>query len=120
MNARKADAVRAQEVLEVIQEVRDRVSAFNITEDLFLNTDSIEMRMMADSLLMCALRITEEAGKLSDDAKRKHPEIDWRGITGMRNFLAHDYSKVNRAMVWTAVTEEFVELEKACRVIAAE
>lgn len=47
---------------------------------------------------MCALRVTEEAGKLSERSQRLHPEIEWRGIIGMRNYLAHDYGNVDRSV----------------------
>lgn len=69
---------------------------------------------------MCALRVTEEAGKLSERSQRLHPEIEWRGIVGMRNYLAHDYGNVDRSVVWDAVTMEFPTLERACRQIVSE
>ena len=91
-----------------------------MTEESLLQTDTIEMRSIADALLMCVLRVTEEAGKLSEHAKGLHPEIDWAGIAGMRNFLAHDYGNVDRRMVWAAISDEFDSLEQACRQIIAE
>ena len=118
MNARKADALRAAEVAETIQEARNRIDVFNLTEESFLKSDTIEMRSVADALLMCVLRVTEEAGKLSDRAKDLHPEIDWAGIAGMRNYLAHDYGNVDRRMVWIAIRDEFDTLEQACQQIA--
>ena len=69
---------------------------------------------------MCALRVTEEAGKLSEKAQRLHPEIEWRGIVGMRNYLAHDYGNVDRAVVWDAVTSEFPALARVCDQIIDE
>ncbi len=120
MNARKSDALRAQEVLDAIQETFDRIDAFGISRERFLSDDDIETRILADALLMCVLRVTEEAGKLSDSAKNLHPEIDWRGVSGMRNYLAHDYGNVDKRMVWTAVNEEFDSLARACRAIVEE
>lgn len=120
MFARKSDALRAQEILEAIDETTERIKAFGVTEDEFLHADDIKARTLADSLLMCALRVTEEAGKLSEKAQRLHPEIEWRGIIGMRNYLAHDYGNVDRAVVWDAVTSEFPILAAACRQIIEE
>ena len=110
MIARKSDGLRAQEVLEAISETNERIKAFDITEDQFLHADDVRTRALADSLLMCALRVTEEAGKLSERSQRLHPEIEWRGIIGMRNYLAHDYGNVDRSVVWDAVTMEFLSL----------
>ena len=120
MFARKSDALRAQEILEAIDETTERIKAFGVTEDEFLHADDIKARTLADSLLMCALRVTEEAGKLSEKAQRLHPEIEWCGIIGMRNYLAHDYGNVDRAVVWDAVTSEFPALAAACRQIIEE
>ena len=60
MFARKSDALRAQEILEAIDETTERIKAFGVTEDEFLHADDIKARTLADSLLMCALRVTEE------------------------------------------------------------
>ncbi len=120
MNARKSDALRAREVLDAIKETFDRIQAFGISRERFLSEDDIETRTLADALLMCVLRVTEEAGKLSDASKRMHPEIDWRGVSGMRNYLAHDYGNVDRRMVWDAVNEEFGFLAEVCRQIVEE
>lgn len=116
MIARKSDSLRAQEVLEAISETNERIKAF----DKFLHANDVRTRALADSLLMCALRVTEEAGKLSERSQRLHPEIEWRGIIGMRNYLAHDYGNVDRSVVWDAVTMEFPALERACRQIVSE
>lgn len=106
------------EVIDAICEARDRVKAFGLTKEEFLSAEGITMRSIADSLLMCVLRVTEEAGKLSDEAKAAHPEIDWRGVSCMRNFLAHDYGNVDRRAVWAAIEEDFTLLESACKKIA--
>ena len=103
MIARKSDGLRAQEVLEAISETNERIKAFDITEDQFLHANDVRTRALADSLLMCALRVTEEAGKLSERSQRLHPEIEWRGIIGMRNYLAHDYGNVDRSVVWSSL-----------------
>ena len=120
MTARKSDSLRAQEVLEAIFETNERIKVFDITEDQFLHANDVRTRALADSLLMCALRVTEEAGKLSERSQRLHPEIEWCGIIGMRNYLAHDYGNVDRSVVWDAVTMEFPALERACRQIVSE
>ena len=120
MFARKSDVQRAQEILEAIDETNERIRAFGVTENDFLHGDDIKARTLTDSLLMCALRVTEEAGKLSERAQRLHPEIEWRGIVGMRNYLAHDYGNVDRAVVWDAVTSEFPALSRVCHQIIDE
>ena len=120
MNARKSDRLRACEVLEAIDEGFERIRIFEMTEETFLKAQDVRTRALADSLLMSILRVTEEAGKLSEGAKMRHPEIDWRGVSGMRNYLVHDCGNVDRRIVWEAVNGEFDGLRKVCESIIDE
>lgn len=45
MIARKSDSLRAQEVLEAIFEMNERIKAFDITEDQFLHANDVRTRM---------------------------------------------------------------------------
>lgn len=114
MRGQQPDARHAQEVLEAISEARERIAHFHVSEAAFLSDDDIEMRSVADALLMCVLRVTEAAGKLSPEVQDGHPEISWRGIRGMRNILAHDYGHVDREIVWAAIKKDFDALERVC------
>lgn len=115
MSAKNNDDRRVQELYAVIQEAKLRVSHFQMTRESFLSDDGPAGRAFADALLMCVFRATEEAGSISDDVRRQWPDIDWRGISGMRNILAHDYGKVDRALVWSSVEDEFPVLEEFCK-----
>ncbi|MDO3377818.1 HepT-like ribonuclease domain-containing protein [Geoalkalibacter halelectricus] len=59
-------------------------------------TDTDKKRFLKDTLVQDAtLRVlqvmAESSQRLSAEAKESHPEIDWRGISGFRNILVHDY-----------------------------
>jgi uncharacterized protein with HEPN domain len=47
--------------------------------------------------------LADAAGKLSQEARAAHPEIEWDAITGFRNRIAHGYIDVNLDLVWDAV-----------------
>ena len=68
---------------------------YGVTEESFTSDENVEIRSIADSLLMCMLRVTEEAGKLSDGVQVRYPQVSWAGIRGMMNILAHDYGHVD-------------------------
>lgn len=114
MSAKANDDRRVQELYSIIQETQARIDHFGLTKDSFLSDDSLTGRSYADILLMCVFRATEEAGRMSDEVRIAYPNISWRGILGMRNILAHDYGKVDRAIIWTSVVEEFPLLEAFC------
>ena len=57
------------------------------------------------------LEIIGEAVKnISSTFKRKHPEVDWKNIAGLRDRLIHDYFGVNWDIVWDVVKTKVPEL----------
>lgn len=57
--------------------------------------------------------IGEAAGKVSPDVRARHPEIQWREITGMRHRLIHSYAEVRLDVVWTVAHTSLPPLLKA-------
>ena len=49
------------------------------------------------------LRIGEAANRIPQEIRDAHPEIDWQGIRGARNLIAHEYDRVDEDAVWTIV-----------------
>ncbi|MBS7611897.1 DUF86 domain-containing protein [Candidatus Bathyarchaeota archaeon] len=59
------------------------------------------------------LEIIGEATKnLSRELKKKHPEVPWRDIAGMRDKLIHEYFGVNLELVWGTVKNKLPELKE--------
>lgn len=54
--------------------------------------------------------VGEAVGRLSDDFRAAHPEIPWRKITGMRNWLMHQYDSVDWERVWASVGDDLPEV----------
>ena len=55
-------------------------------------------------------RIVEDACHLSDALMDLHPSFSWREMRGFRNFVAHGYGEINRAMAWDVITCNLPEL----------
>lgn len=70
-----------------------------------------------DAVLRNLETMGEATLRLSPEFKAAHPEIDWSGIAGFRNILAHDYLSVVLDRVWEVVEEHLPILE---RVISEE
>ena len=50
--------------------------------------------------------IGEAASKLSKDYTNKYPDIPWKQIIGMRNWLIHAYFDIDYDHIWNTVKED--------------
>lgn len=57
--------------------------------------------------------MTEAAIRLGVDAEVLCPELNWKGIRGMGNFLRHEYHRIDNKIVWNTVKEELPLLRAA-------
>ncbi len=64
--------------------------------------------------------IGEAAKNLSNDLRSKHPEVDWRGMNGFRNFLVHVYFGVDLNVLWNIIRNDIPVLELQLRKIMPE
>ena len=56
--------------------------------------------------VVCAIEIIGEAARrVPIEIRKKYSHIPWRGMTGMRDKLVHDYHHVNLQLVWQTATE---------------
>ena len=68
-----------------------------------------------DAILHCVTMIGEIAGRLSDDVALEFPQFDWRAMKNMRNFIVHEYDRIDVERVWRAVQEEVPTLVDALK-----
>jgi uncharacterized protein with HEPN domain len=80
---------------------RAMLHASRTTHDDFLASE--ENR---DAILHCVTMVGEIAGRLSDDVATELPQFDWRAMKNMRNFIVHEYDRVDVERVWRVVQED--------------
>jgi len=64
--------------------------------------------------------IGEAAKNISATIKKRHSEIPWPQICGMRDKLIHEYFGVNYKKVWQTATENLETLKKQIEIILKE
>ena len=102
----------------------DEVFIDHILEEIkFLKKNSMNLELedlMDDEVLKRAiprsLEIIGEAAKnLSDNLKNKHPDIEWRKITGLRDKLIHAYFGIDWDIVWDVLKNRLSGMEESLR-----
>lgn len=57
--------------------------------------------------------IIGEASKfIPDEMRKKHAQIDWTGIVGLRNRIAHEYFAIDPEIMWNILKEELPPLKR--------
>ena len=57
--------------------------------------------------------IGEAANKLSPESREHYSSVPWQALRRFRNFVVHEYHKVDHHLVWNAMTVDVPELVRA-------
>ena len=84
-----------------------RIDEYVESKELFYDS-----RLVQDAVVRNLQVMAESSQRLSDEIKRKYPDIPWNDISGFRNILMHDYLGIDLDMIWSVVEQELPGLEK--------
>ncbi len=100
------------------------------SEKIFLYSDiakeAISFFELHDGLefnacLMQLIQIGEQTGKISHELKGKHTECDWNQMKGFRNRAVHDYTGLDRFIIFDIIKSQMPLLnEQVCKIIKEE
>ena len=102
---RKDDTYYAEKMLKDIDFILEHVKNISCDE---LAADEV----LLDSMQFRLIQIAESANKLSQEYKLRCLDVDWIGISGLRNWLVHDYGNVNYSIVFDTLTKDIAILRK--------
>ena len=102
MNTRDAKVIG--KVLEHIDDVKSFIGDMSYEEFL-------ASTLVKNATAFSVAQIGELTTVLSDDAKARLVDIDWRGVKGFRNWIIHNYEKVDVLMFWDVVQHSLPEME---------
>ena len=100
------DEIYKQDILNAISKIEKY--ADGVEYEAFLKEE-----MMQDAISRQLGIIGEAAKGLSNDFKLAYPQIPWKDITGTRDILIHDYTKVKQEIVWTTIIDSLPKLKSA-------
>ena len=76
------------------------------TFDVLPLTDGRTYRAIKNALA----EIGEAVKNLPKENTDRHPNIDWRGLSGLRDIVAHQYFRIDMDQVWLVITDELPDL----------
>ncbi len=103
------DKTVIEHILRYCEQVQTAHQDFECSKKRFFQSTTYQ-----NAVCMCILQIGELIGRLSEDFRTDHGEIPWHKIRGMRNFVAHEYGKLDLEIVWFAATKSIPELKQFC------
>ena len=74
--------------------------------------DFLNDRVVQDLVVRRLAVIGEAARNIPDDFRKKHKQIPWRSITGMRDVVVHDYFSLDFGRIWDTVENDLPKVKK--------
>ena len=112
---------RLTSVLEALERIPRRFAEIE-TPSGFTDTEAGVDRM--DAICMILIAVGEEFKaidrKTESSLLSRYPEVNWRGIMGVRDFLAHGYFQVNVNQLFGICRDDIPELIQTVRKMIEE
>jgi len=97
-------------ILESVKQIEKYTE--NMSDD-----DFVESTQIQDSVIRRLEIIGEAIGNFPEEIKKEYPRIQWEEISGMRNFLIHEYFGVDLYLVWETVKGDIPKLKEQMKKI---
>jgi len=94
-----------EDILESIELVQTYVKGMSFED--FKND-----RKTIDAVVRNFEIIGEASKFIPEEIKKKYQNIDWKGIIGLRNRIAHEYFDISLIIVWHIITEELPAIKE--------
>ena len=94
-------------ILKVISEINIGYEMLGTaTLEEFLDDEKLKR-----AVSMTVINIGELVKNITDDTRKKHPNIPWKAIAGMRDVAAHKYKTLRMEDVYNTIHSDFLELK---------
>lgn len=95
-----------------IQDILDSVHKIQTYTKRFSKDKFIKNSLVVDAVVRNLSIIGEASKRIPVEIKLKTPQIPWKKIIGLRNMLIHEYSGMDKEIVWDIVENKLDLLVK--------
>jgi uncharacterized protein with HEPN domain len=105
---------RLLQIEESLNRIQRRSSVIKRAEDFTENEDNLD-KLGAIAMVLIAIGESFKKIDFETDGQylEKYPEIDWHGVIGLRNVLAHDYFDIDNEEIFKICRRDIPELLNA-------
>lgn len=107
--------------IDLINDIKNSIKSIEeyLTElenkEKFLSDIRMQKLMIHEIMI-----IGEAATKISIETKNNYPNINWREISDMRNFLIHEYFEISNNIIWETANKDIPKLKESIYSIKIE
>ena len=105
MREQSRDRSRLEHMIQAMERIRRYTKGK--TFDEFIADD-----MMYYAVVKNIEILGEAANMLTEEFRNKHPMTPWKLVSGMRNYIVHEYFQVDKNVVWDVITHDLPTLEQ--------
>ena len=106
MKPEERDAAYLWDMLQAARDARELLEGRSLAKYL---ADRVRRLALERALEL----VGEAARRVSEDGQRAHPEVEWRGIVGLRNVLAHEYGAIDHERLYRTGVDSIPRLISA-------
>jgi uncharacterized protein with HEPN domain len=104
---------RLEQIMEAVERIERRFAGITTPPD-FLSTDANHDKL--DAIAMLLVAIGESFQKIDRETQgqflKEYPDIDWKGVIGVRNVLAHHYFDIDVEEIHKICDRDIPQLKK--------
>ena len=104
MREASKDIIRLERIIQAIE----RIKHYTLGKRF---DDLVKDDMMYYAVVKNIEIIGEAANLLTNEFKSEHPDAQWKLITGMRNYIVHEYFQVDNTVIWDVIQNDLPYLE---------
>ena len=93
--------------------IRNCIAKIEYLAGILHNLNNFEKQWIEQDAIIRNLEIIGEASvNVSDDLKAQYPDVPWKEMRGMRNFVTHQYFGVELSDIWNTVVNDIPVLKQ--------